>query len=476
MKSAKSSFRFFMPCLFLLLFIVSCAPPTTKVSMRVPGELNLKGVSKIAIIGFNTIDESAELGKFAADGSTLALAKGAVEDVFYREPCYSVVDLEVEKYIKRNMRNVKTPEQKFNALLYGKVWWQLGKEHRNILPSKVTLTEWGTEQKRCGEVSGKPIYCPHRYTLKTKEVVVEEKYRAVDATLMVSLSIYSTDLQDRSIKKITQTFEVAKREAIIKKGEFNVASEIVGFTENKDKLATLKAQETPMFGFISKSLGLQKEGKKVTGDLTVSEKLLTIPTSLEAKTVMLDSVIGQFNKAVAPHREDIPVLLKTNDRKITELILYSAYNSARKYIVETVLSGGSDKAAQVFYEDPSPEGFVEAATTAMKDRRKAVFEKEQAQKAEKDRQAYKEPDAKKLQEEVEKFLKDNIDYFYSYALAEEAIGNYTRALSIWRFAFGYRPTTQEFADGIGRCMLALDYNSKLKEEIDNKKTAAKITE
>jgi hypothetical protein len=51
------------------------------------------------------------------------------------------------------------------------------------------------------------------------------------------------------------------------------------------------------------------------------------------------------------------------------------------------------------------------------------------------------------------------------ALSLEALGDFERALEIYRFVFQrYENTDQQFADGMGRCLLALDMADRLTEE------------
>ena len=76
-------------------------------------------------------------------------------------------------------------------------------------------------------------------------------------------------------------------------------------------------------------------------------------------------------------------------------------------------------------------------------------------------------------EEVNKLSKTYIDskspMIYNYALANEAIGNYEKSLEVYRFLFtNIDNENQNYADGIGRALLALDMNDKVNEEVLNK--------
>ena len=107
-------------------FIAGCTTPTIPVTMNVAGEVKLNGVSKIALADFNSLKGDAFTGVMAADKETCALVKRAVASAFYTSPMYKVVDMDIERNI-HDETDAK-PNKRFDAVIYGRLWWQVTPE------------------------------------------------------------------------------------------------------------------------------------------------------------------------------------------------------------------------------------------------------------------------------------------------------------------------------------------------------------
>ncbi|WP_305732258.1 hypothetical protein [Trichlorobacter ammonificans] len=453
-----------MLMLSLMLVMAGCATPTTKIAIKQPGELKLTGVSKIAIAGFNTVD-NREMGRYAASDDMVKLATKAVHDIFYKSPFYSLADPGIEKYILSTSRGGVKVKQKIDAFVYGKLWWEVAPhgegEYHNIIPSKETLESWKYVRYQSGTTKdGKPVYSTARLTTQMKDEPIVIPYRSVNAALIMSISIYRMNTQGK-IEKITQLFEISRDEAILKNGKLLLKSELVGKKEARDKAAMLKTKEESAITSFFNTLAGKQESIKVTGDVTVSRNLTTIPSLLNYHINSSEQAMKEFNKKVVPHDEEFELEVKAPDKVTRELILYSAYTANIKYIVEKILTQEISEAMAPIYERLD---FRKGVAEALTRKHKLDFERENALKPPQDRKPYVAPEPRKIEADAEAYLAARVDYLYNLALSEEALGNFERALQVWRFAFHhYRPTDLSFADGIGRCLLALDMADKLSE-------------
>ncbi|MFA7065142.1 MAG: hypothetical protein WC177_06630, partial [Bacilli bacterium] len=97
MKNRRVLQLFFV--VMVLAMMTGCVQKA-KISVLQPGELKLTGVSKIALLDFNTIPSTLGGGVFAANQETCCLARQTVADVFYKDPFYALVDLPLERSIQ----------------------------------------------------------------------------------------------------------------------------------------------------------------------------------------------------------------------------------------------------------------------------------------------------------------------------------------------------------------------------------------
>ena len=468
-----------MPKYLIFLFFVSvgllsaCAQKAL-INVKRPGELNLKGVSKIAIIEFNTINSEPELGRFPVKPDTLALAKKSLTDIFYKYPFYSLVDLSLEKHLDPSSRIKR--KRRFDALIYGKLWWQISGEYDNFKPAKFTLETWKIKTYVCGhDKKGRPKHCSAHLTTSTKDRFYKNHYRAVTASLMLSLSVYkmNQDGQDGRIQKLTQVFELATQNALIKNGVFYPSKPaLFGASTEKDRAEALKTDES-FLGSVSEFFGTEKKSQKVTGDKGVTRAVKTIPADLEFKIVLLDEIGKTFQEMIAPHYEEFEVSIPfESDVKSSSLLQCSAYQGLIKYIVDTKLANGYGEFSQFFYEMDFRKGAEEVVNKTHRDN----FDKENQKRKVKERKPYVPLTPDELKEAAESHLKDHVEDIYNLALSFEAIGDYERALEIYRFGFeNYKSEDQSYADGIGRCLFALDMADRLIEKKRTKKRAERDT-
>jgi tetratricopeptide (TPR) repeat protein len=463
----------FFAFLVSVIIIAGCAPKAL-IQIKSPGELNLEGVSKIAIVDFNTIKSSPSSGRFAVDQATIDLAKKSLTDVFYRTPFYSLVDLSLEKRLDPD--GLVRRKTRFDAVLCGTVWWQTSGEYRNFKPDKSGLSKWKTVRYVCGrDKNGRAQYCHKDIITDQKDEFFKNYYRAVSATLMLALNVYrlNADGQDGRIEKVTEVFEIAKEHAFIQNGAFYLSKPVIfGDKGKKDRAETLKGENDLTATFTNFIDNLQGKGqKKISGDVEVTHRLTTIPSSLEFKIALMDTIQKKLQEKIAPHYEEFEVSIPLqSDQKTSALLRTSAFQAMIKYIISTRLAGGYRDFEHYFYD----VDFQKGAEKVIKRKRRQEYAEACKGKSTGDIKPYEPISKKELQEKADDYLGDRTDDIYNLALAFEAIGEYDRALEIYRFAFErYEAADQAFADGIGRCMLALDMADQITEEMRTKMKATR---
>ena len=215
---------------FVATIMVGCTT-TIPVAMNVAGEFKLNGVSKIAIANFNSLPNDPFNGTAAADAETCALVKRAVASSFYTSPMYQVIDLDTEKAIFDAVGS--RPDKRFDAVIYGRLWWQLAEPTEGQYPCKYTLRTWKKVPDPKTKIVKKVLQEEH-------EEIAMQDYRSQNATLMLTLSIYRIDAQG-SVTKIADTYQVSNNGFTLMGGKMKLDSAIIGI---KDDNATTRLQAT----------------------------------------------------------------------------------------------------------------------------------------------------------------------------------------------------------------------------------------
>ncbi len=445
----------------LALAVVSGCVKKAKIDIVRPGEMKLTDVSKIALLDFNTIAPAPGYGIYAADRTTCGLARTVVADVLYREPFYQLVDFGLEDVARAKNPGAKL-QTRADAFLYGRVWWQAAPEFDNFVPDKMALEEWGMQRYVCGrDGNGNPQYCTARLTRKVQDEFFKRSYRATNAALMLGLSVYRLQ-KNGQVTKLSTVFEIARHPAIISNGEFSDSLEIVGKAQTQDRAATLKTKSglDQFMDFI----GVETTAEAKDFDQKETAKgQETIPTALECKTRLCNELSGELARLIAPRTESFDVAIAGFDQKSQKLIIESAFVGLVKYVGEGKLAGGNPEIAEYFYATDFIGGARELA------RREHKAEWEAGKKSE----PYKPLTGEELDKEALDYLSGHAGDIYNFGLAFEALGDFERALEIYRFGFSrFKTTDQDYADGIGRCLFALDMADRV-IEVEMEKTGAK---
>ena len=381
MKHSMSFFKVAAVSGAVAAMIVGCSTPTIPITMNVSGEVKLNGVSKIALADFNSLPGDPFTGTMSADGETCALVKRAVASAFYASPMYQIVDMDVEKGI--HDADGSRPKKRFDAVIYGRLWWQVTPETSGQYPHKYTLESWdNVPYTKKDPISGKEVQAIARVTTQRKDVLKMLDYRVRNATLMLTLSIYRLE-KSGDIEKIVDTYQVTDQGFTLMNGEMKLDCGSVGIkddgavarlqaTGKTDKATTayedmfaprqatladagkaIAEAGAAMASGLASGLGgiggalaagkkdepaekkdeTKKSGRKVdaNGKLILTQDTVSMPTELQAKLMLASSVSRSLSAKLAPSKATFDVPADLGDVRLENLLKNGAFKSAKEY-------------------------------------------------------------------------------------------------------------------------------------------------
>lgn len=472
-----------------------CSTPMIDVTMDTAGEIKLTGVSKIALANFNSMPDDAFAGVKAADPETCALVKRAVASAFYTSPMYQIADLDIEKDI-HEADSTKLVKKRFDAFVYGRLWWQIAPAASGLYPEKLTLKTWkNVPYKQKDPITKKDVPMVAKVTTETRDVIQMMDYNVQHAALMLTLSIYRVD-HNGTVEKIVDTYQVTSEGFVLKNGEIKVDTKSVGFN---DKTAAERLQETKKeeSAFAAIGDGLKAAVKKdepkkdprrdANGKLILTQKTVAMPTELQAKLMLATSVSQKLGAKLAPSKMTFQVPADLGDDRLVNLLKNGAFKSARAYSLYML----RNKLGRQICDKVSeyvPE-LAEDCSYSVPDSKKQLAEyDEELVEAIRNGGLYfytlgtSHGSAEQLAikakvfDEMFKYLKsEGVDiYFYALGICQETSRELDAAEESYRFAFNVNPN-QNAALGIARARLALGNSERLSETRKAKKAAAKKT-
>ena len=361
--------------------VTGCSTPTIPVTMNVSGEVKLNGVSKIALADFNSLPGDPFTGTMSADEETCALVKRAVASAFYISPMYQIVDMDVEKQIHDETE--ARPKKRFDAVIYGRLWWQTTPETKGQYPHKFTLETWNNvSYMKKDPITGKEVKAIAKVTTQRKDVLKMLDYRVQNATLMLTLSIYRFGLNGE-ITKITDTYQVTNQGFTLMNGAMKLDCAGVGVKDDnavtrlqktgKDEKSTTAYEDmfvpkqmsladagkalanagAAMASGLTASVGglgggllggkkeepsakkdeAKKESRKVdaNGKLILTQETVSMPTELQAKLMLASSVSKNLAAKLAPSKATFDVSADLGDTRLVNLLKNGAFKSAKEY-------------------------------------------------------------------------------------------------------------------------------------------------
>lgn len=412
--------------------MTGCRTASIPVEVTVPGEFNLSGVSKIAIVDFNSVKGDSVAGIYAADKDTMSIVQRMIATTFCKGKMYQIANLDIEKEIAD--KHTFKLANKFDAVMYGRVWWQVSPEYRNTYPQKFTLERWRNVEYDTGvkdPITKKPIYATAHVTQNTKDVLETLYYRAWNANLMLSLTLYRLN-KDGQIEKITETYAVASQNFIVDNGKFDTKFVQIG-ADKASRGERLKAstEKKSVFGSL-----FEKKKKDVSGKFVVVQNNATIPTELQAKLMLAGKLSAQLGNKLTPSKITFNVPCDFEDDKLFNLLKDGAFKATKEYVSFKLNNDLGKKIAEEILGWPTY-------------------------------------DAKNnLSDDVADAVEEYKEYLFAMAVSCEALGDYEEALAAYRYVFNIVPE-KETALGISRCLFALGMNDRVKEKAKAQKAAGK---
>ena len=514
--------------------VAGCSTPTIPVTMNVSGEIKLNGVSKIALADFNSLPGDPFTGTMAADEETCALVKRAVASAFYSSPMYQIVDMDIEKQI--HDETDASPKKRFDAVVYGRLWWQATPETSGQYPHKFTLETWSNVPYVKKDLMGKEVQLLAKVTTQRKDVLKMLDYRVQNATLMLTLSIYRLE-KSGDIVKITDTYQVTNQGFTLMNGEMKLDCAGIGV---KDDNAVARLQKTgkdenPSTAyedmFVQKQMSLadagnalagagaamasgltgglgggllggskddaaekkdeaKKDGRKVdaSGKIILTQETVSMPTELQAKLMLASGISKSLAAKLAPSKATFDVSADLGDARLVNLLKNGAFKSAREYSLYMLRQKMGKQICENLVRF-LPE-FGEECSYPVPDSSKKIegFREELIEELLKgdfnlyfytlgtahEAAAALEGSAVYMDKMVKYLAGEDLDiYFYALGICNEAMQNMDEAMEYHRFAFNVKPSL-DYALGISRVYLAMGESERLKQvEKAKNKTAKK---
>lgn len=518
--------------------VAGCSTPTIPVTMNVSGEIKLNGVSKIALADFNSLPGDPFTGTVAADEETCALVKRAVASAFYVSPMYQIVDLDIEKDI--HDETDARPKKRYDAVIYGRLWWQTTPETAGQYPHAFTLETWNNVPYTTKDpITGKEIQAIAKVTTQRKDVLKMLDYRVQNATLMLTLAIYRLE-KSGDIVKITDTYQVTNQGFTLMNGEMKLDRAGVGVKDDnavtrlqktgKDEKVTTAYEDM----FVPKQMSLADAGKELAnagaamvsgltagvgglgggllggktddadkaksddakadgrkvdanGKLILTQETVSMPTELQAKLMLAESVSKNLAAKLAPSKATFDVSADLGDTRLVNLLKNGAFKSAKDYalyrlrqkmgkqicakLVRFLPEFGEECSYPVPDSAEKIEGFNEKLVDELLKGDFNIYFYSLGVAHES--AVALEGSAVYMDKMVKYLAKQDLDiYFYALGICNEATQNLDEAMEYHRFAFNVKPSL-DYALGISRVYLAMGEGDRLKQTAKAKNKAAK---
>lgn len=477
--------------------IAGCSTPTVSVKMNAAGEVKLNGVSKIALADFNTLPGDAFCESMPADPETCELVKRAVASAFYASPMYKISDLNLEKEMHEADDSLLVANR-FDAFVYGRLWWQITPEEKIMRPTKYTLETWkNVDHKVRNPITKKEETHKVKVVTETRDVLKMVESHSRSATLMLALSIYRVNMNGQ-VEKIVDTYQVTDEGFELVDGKLSTKLESIGCV-NDSAVASLQAAGQEKKGFFAGAGDALKVSNKqepktesrrdANGKLILTQKSVSMPSELQAKIMLASSVTRNLAAKLAPTEVTFDIPAEFGDKSLENLIKNGAYQSAREYALYKLRNALGrqvcDKVSEFIPE------IADECSYPIPDSKKAfpVYDEELVNSLVKsglNLYAYSLGVSQKAaialnekgegHEKMMKYLAgENLEgYFYALGLCQESAQQLDEAMESYRFAFNVKPTKQA-ALGLTRTRMALGESAKLTQTRKARKSAESKT-
>ena len=362
-----------------------------------------------------------------------------VASAFYKNKrVYQIADLDIENEIAKSNSKARV-DQKFDAVLYGHLWWQMSPEYLGQYPNKYRLDTWRNVKYTVRTTDSKGRTSSYtntkKITTRSQEVATSQYYRARNAWLVLTISLYRVD-KNGKLEKITETHTSAGETYIIDNGVISGKVLQPAYNTAVSRSDQLKS--------IMDEKNSAHDNAVVANQVALVRNTNTIPTDLQFKLSLIERLTQELSQKVTPFtvRFEIP---NNFDDELFLLLRDGAYKAAQEHIVYTIRKDVGNKIAD------------KIAPLQLYDIPSYLVPK-------------KDPD-EITDKKVTKAAKRHIDLLYGLAISEEALGNYEQALETYRYIFNL-DEEEDYSKGISRCLFAIGMNNRLKEKEKAKAAAS----
>ena len=470
------------PALAALVFAAGCTTPVLKLTMVESGEFKLSDISKIAILDFNSLPGDPFGNSVAADAETCGIMQRAVSAALSRSHTWEITRLDVEQAVAAFDPAI-LPKHRFDAIAYGRVWWQYPPERDLMKPALFTLetktrvtyqvevpvetaaavnsikelgaslsslknafkglggvSQPAPQQATATAPATRQVKLVERQvdlTTKTEDVLERVGHRSREAILMLALSIYRVRYDGR-LEKLVDMFVADGQTYGLSNGDFESNLSSFGGGEGGKKAAAQEEQK---------------------GATAIPAHLTTIPPDMQAKLMLAVRAAEEIGRQIAPHKVVRIIPYSFSDAKLQKLLQNRAYMAAEQYALRSIRKAlGAEVAAKVeplmSYGKPKYE--VKSSPAADME---AVSGDEKSAAAAAEKLAAKRGCAEAL---------------FALGICQEAGGRAEEALYTYRYVFRL-DASPAAAEGIARCHEALGDAARIAEQSRSKKKAERKT-
>ena len=471
------------PTLAALVFAAGCTTPVLKLTMVESGEFKLSDISKIAILDFNSLPGDPFGNSVAADAETCGIMQRAVSAALSRSHTWEITRLDVEQAVAAFDPAI-LPKHRFDAIAYGRVWWQYPPERDLMKPALFTLetktrvtyqvevpvetaaavnsikelgaslsslknafkglggvSQPAPQQATATAPATRQVKLVERQvdlTTKTEDVLERVGHRSREAILMLALSIYRVRYDGR-LEKLVDMFVADGQTYGLSNGDFESNLSSFGGGEGGKKAAAQEEQK---------------------GATAIPAHLTTIPPDMQAKLMLAVRAAEEIGRQIAPHKVVRIIPYSFSDAKLQKLLQNRAYMAAEQYALRSIRTAlGAEVAAKVeplmSYGKPKYE--VKSSPAADME---AVSGDEKSAAAAAEKLAAKRGCAEAL---------------FALGICQEAGGRAEEALYTYRYVFRL-DASPAAAEGIARCHEALGDAARIAEQSRSKKKAERKTQ
>ncbi len=353
--------------------VSACAPvPKTTIRILEPGEINIEGVHKIAILPFST-EKGWVRSYLGNENEFAALARRSLYRQLAISPHFTIIDLSQNKKLNyRYKPNSKEETGQLDGLITGRVWWRIAKNpNARSYPKIYTLSNARNIgyiiQTKLG-----PIRLSRRVTTQTEDRVAIQEYKTVRAELMINFTLYRISPKNGMVDIVTYSHELAVYDGVIDNGLVTLnraalripdtlVADVTAYAEPSSSpsgneaglfdLTKLKSKLSNTIQRSKKSFSKERTAANQAGKTGDADSYLpdtTLPNTTQIQTELASRASASFVRRIEPTWREIGVNIRTVNPIVKTLLKTGAYLTAMDWQVNEVMLPGDREASRKF--------------------------------------------------------------------------------------------------------------------------------